>query len=113
MAETPGLDALAAGLRSELGPPVEELNALNLAPERMTVKELLWTATFLQGEVKRLRAALENLIPAAHDLDSTKCRERAARQEKLSPRQQSVGEWDDECPACEALILLKPGVRRG
>ncbi|GAA0853284.1 hypothetical protein ACFQVD_26805 [Streptosporangium amethystogenes subsp. fukuiense] len=55
MAETPGLDALDAGFRAELGPPVEELNALNIPPERLPVKDLLWAATWLQGEVKRLR----------------------------------------------------------
>jgi len=60
----------------------------------------------LLAEVDQLRAILPQLIPAAHDLDSTKCRERAARQERLSPCQQSPAEWDDECPACEAQAVL-------
>jgi len=55
MTERSGIDALDAGFRAELGPPVEELNALNVSPERMPVKDLLWSATWLQGEVKRLR----------------------------------------------------------
>jgi len=113
VAETTGIDALAAGFRAEMGPPVEELIALNTDPQTMTARQLVWSATFLQGEVKRLREAMKPFIPAAHDLDSTKCRERAARQERLKPCQQSAAEWDDECPACEALALLTPEVRRG
>lgn len=53
MAETPGLDAIAAGFRAEMGPPVEELNALHLPPERMPVTDLLWSVEFLRAEVKR------------------------------------------------------------
>jgi len=58
MAETSGLDALDAGFRAEMGPPVEELNALNVSPERMTVGDLLWSVGFLRGEVERLTAGL-------------------------------------------------------
>ncbi|MFI6883413.1 hypothetical protein [Streptosporangium canum] len=62
----------------------------------------------LRAEVERLRPTLERLIPAAHDGDSTLCRERAARQEALSPCQWSRAAYDDECPACEALAVLHP-----
>lgn len=57
-------------------------------------------------ETKQLRAALERLIPEAHDLDSTKCRDRAAQQEALSPFQQSTAEYDDDCPACDVQAAL-------
>ncbi|MER5649696.1 hypothetical protein [Streptosporangium sp. NPDC002524] len=67
----------------------------------------------LLADVDQLRAILERLIPSAHDTDSSACRERAARQERLSPCQQSEAEYDDECPACEALTVLDPRVRRG
>lgn len=61
MAEPTGIDALAAGLRADHGPPVEERNALTVDPEKLTVQELLWSMTFLQGEVKRLTAELDEL----------------------------------------------------
>ncbi|SFK91820.1 hypothetical protein SAMN05216275_14122 [Streptosporangium canum] len=68
-----------------------------------------------QAEAERdeLRALLERLIPAAHDGDSTLCRERAARQEALSPCQRSPAAYDDECPACEALAVLHPEAAPG
>ncbi|WP_433364255.1 hypothetical protein [Streptosporangium sp. CA-115845] len=62
MAESPGLDALTAGFRAEIGPPVEELNALNVPAERMAVKDLLWSVEWLRAERERHRAALVALV---------------------------------------------------
>lgn len=62
----------------------------------------------LLAAVEQLTAALEHLIPEAHDGDSSKCRDRATRQEALSPCQQSPAEYDDDCPACDAQTALHP-----
>lgn len=54
MTERSGIDVLSAGLRADHGPPVEERIALTVAPEDMSVRQLVPSVTFLQGEVKRL-----------------------------------------------------------